>query len=108
MVVVVAILKRFGWPYWAVGLVMGLFVPILLQQVTIDPVWHSGVIFGLVNSVLAGVIGYLVKHRGEAGWLILVLPVIFAVGIWVSGPAYAIYFAISYLCISYLAYGLTR
>jgi len=101
------ILKRIGWPYWALSIVLGVVLPVLLHSISIGGLWRSGVIYGLIYSVTAGVIGHYVKRRGDSWWLLFVLPVLFALGILVSGPKYAIYFAPVYLCISYLAYGLS-
>lgn len=102
------ILKRIGWPYWAMNLLLGLVLPILLHNVSIGGMWRSGVIYGLLYTIIAGLIGFFVKRRGDAWWLLFGLPVLFALGVLLSGPNYAIYFALVYLCISYLSYGLTQ
>ncbi|MTV81267.1 hypothetical protein [Secundilactobacillus folii] len=101
------ILKRLGWPYWLLSLVLGIGFPIMLRNLAIGGMWRSGIIYGLLYSVIAGVLGSLVKRRGDAWWLLFVLPILFAIGVFLSGPQYAIYFAAVYLCIGYLSYGLT-
>lgn len=101
------ILKRIGWPYWAVSIVLGVVLPIILHSISIGGMWRSGMIYGLGYSIIAGLLGYFVKHRGERWWLLFTLPVLFSLGIYLSGPKYALYFAPVYLCISYLAYGLS-
>lgn len=101
------VLKRISWPFWTVSIILGLVVPILLHSISISGLWRSGVIYGLLYSVTAGLIGHLVKRHGDGWWRLFVLPVLFALGIFMSGPKYALYFAPMYLCISYLAYGLS-
>lgn len=101
------ILKRIGWPYWVLSIILGMVMPIILSLVPISEMWRSGVVYGVIYSVAAGLIGFFVKRRGDSWWQIFLLPVLFALGILLSGPKYVIYFALVYLCISYLAYGLS-
>lgn len=101
------VIKRIGWPYWVLSIILGIAVPVLLDNVSIGGLWRSGVIYGLIYAVVAGLIGHFVKRRGDGWWLIFLLPVLFALGIQLSGPKYALYFVPVYLCISYLAYGLS-
>lgn len=101
------VLKRISWPFWMVSIILGIVVPILLYGSSISGLWRSGVIYGLLYSVTAGLIGHVIKRHGDGWWRLLVLPVLFALGILMSGPRYALYFAPMYLCISYLAYGLS-
>ncbi|MCH5461279.1 hypothetical protein HC026_01180 [Lactobacillus sp. LC28-10] len=101
------ILKRIGWPYWVLSIILGAVLPMILSIVPISEMWRSGVIYGLIYSVAAGLIGSFIKRRDDNWWQLFLFPVLFALGIQLSGPEYVIYFALVYLCISYLAYGLS-
>ena len=101
-------LKRIGWPYWVISLILGVVIPYLLEKIiSLGAMVHLGIIFGIVYPILAGLIGWYVKRHDESVWVIWILPVIFAVGLYFVGPLHATYFAPVYLCVAYLTYGLS-
>lgn len=102
------IMKRLRWPYWVFSIVVGGFGPALLAQLNLDQMIRFGLINTLLFSVIAGLIGTLVKHRQESPWVLLVWPAVFLVGALISGPIDTTVFALIYLCISYLSYGFSR
>lgn len=101
------IFKRQTWGYWLIGVLFGVCLPIILKAISISPLWHNGIIFGVFYVIIAGIIGYTLKRNQGGWWLMLLLPVFFTIGTWFAGPKYAIYFTVVYLCVSYLTYGLS-
>lgn len=83
-------------------------MPVILKMSPVDKLWHSGIIFGVIYTVISGLLGYYLKQKGFHGLWLLIFPILFAVGIWLSGPKYALFFAVVYLCVSYLTNGLSR
>ncbi|ANZ61897.1 hypothetical protein AYR62_05140 [Secundilactobacillus paracollinoides] len=101
-------LKRIGWPYWVISLILGVIIPYILERmISFGAMVHLGIIFGILYTICAGVMGWAVKRRGQSVWFIWILPVIYAVGLYFVGPLHATYFAPVYLCVAYLAYGLS-
>ncbi|WP_125681167.1 hypothetical protein [Levilactobacillus yonginensis] len=103
-----AFLERIGWRYWVVALIMGLGLPALAMGIGLSPVWRFGGLLVIINGCLAIVLGRDIYRRTQPGWWLLIWPVIYLLGaVWFL-PKYTRYFAIVYLCLSYLAYGLTQ
>ncbi|WP_125545658.1 hypothetical protein [Levilactobacillus lindianensis] len=103
-----AVLERIGWRYWLVSLGMGLVVPALATWIGISPVWRFGGLLIVINGLLAVMLGRWIFRRSQPGWWVIVWPVVYLIGSMLFLPQYTRYFAIVYLCLSYLGYGLTQ
>ena len=103
-----AFLERIGWRYWLVAIVMGLALPALATGIGISPVMRFGGLLVIINGCLAIILGRLIYRKTQPGWWLLIWPLIYLAGSLWFLPRYTRYFAIVYLCISYLAYGLTQ
>lgn len=103
-----AFLEKIGWHYWIVALVMGIVVPALATAIGISPVMRFGLLLVIINGCVAIILGRLIYRKTQPGWWLLIWPVIYLAGALWFLPGYTRYFAIVYLCVSYLAYGLAR
>ncbi|KRN02610.1 hypothetical protein FD13_GL001834 [Levilactobacillus senmaizukei DSM 21775 = NBRC 103853] len=103
-----AFLEKIGWRYWVIGIIMGIALPGLATLVGISPVWRFGGLLVIINGCLAIAIGRAIYRRTQPGWWLLIWPIIYLLGALWFLPRYTRYFAIVYLCVSYLAYGLTQ
>ncbi|WP_125579898.1 hypothetical protein [Levilactobacillus cerevisiae] len=103
-----AFLERIGWRYWVVAIVMGLALPALATVVGISAVMRFGLLLIIINGCLAIVLGRLIYRKAQPGWWLLIWPLIYLAGSLWFLPQYTYYFAIVYLCVSYLAYGLAQ
>lgn len=102
-----AFFKKMGWRYWIVGLVVGVVFPALAAWIQLSPVWRFGGLLVVINGSLALVLGRLIAKRQRSAWLLFSLPVGYLIGAYAFLPHYTQYFSLVYLCVSYLAYGLT-
>ncbi|CAJ1227615.1 hypothetical protein LZY01_01800 [Levilactobacillus zymae] len=102
-----AFLEKMGWRYWLTGLIMGIVLPALATLLNISTVMRFGGLLLVINGGVAIAVGRLVALKARPMWLLLVLPALYLVGAYGFLPAYTRYFALVYLCVSYLAYGLT-
>lgn len=105
---VMAFFERIGWRYWIISVIMGIAVPALVAWIGIDPVLRFGGLLALVNGCLAIGLGRMIYRRSHPGWWLLIWPVVYLIGAYLFLPQYTIYFAVVYLCLSYLSYGLTQ
>lgn len=103
-----AFLERMGWRYWGLGLVMGLIVPAVLAWISIGPVWRFGLFLVLINGGIAVATGRMIYQRTQPGWWLVIWPLCYLVGAYLLLPQYTWYFAVVYLCLAYLGYGLTQ
>ncbi|MFC6288669.1 hypothetical protein [Levilactobacillus angrenensis] len=103
-----AFLEKIGWRYWVLAIIMGVGLPALATLVSVGPVWRFGLWLVLINGCLAIGVGRVIARKLQPGWWLLIWPVIYCVGAWWFLPRYTRYFAIVYVCLSYLAYGLTQ
>lgn len=106
--VMAGFLKRLGWPFWLLGLVLGLLVPFLLGTIHSDSIIRDGLVYGVIYLVIAGVIGTLIKRRQANPAFLWLFPLFFLLGTWLVGPPDTISFALVYLCVSYLSYGFSH
>ena len=102
-----AFLEKMGWRYWAVGLIVGVGFPALAAWLQVSPVWRFGGLLLVINGSLALIMGRMIAQRQRSAWLLLSLPVGYLIGAYVFLPHYTQSFSLVYLCLSYLAYGLT-
>lgn len=103
-----AVLNKLGWRYWLIGIVMGLLLPAVATWLNISPVMRFGGLLLLVNGGLAIWLGRLIYRHTQPGWWLLIWPVVYLLGAYWFLPQYTLYFAVVYLCLSYLGYGLTQ
>lgn len=101
------ILKKLGWPYWCVGLVMGVMVPLLANAIDVSAVVRFGGLLLVINGGIAITIGRLMARRQQPLWWLLIWPGLYLVGATLFLPQYTQYFALVYLCLSYLTVGLS-
>lgn len=101
------VLEKMGWPYWVISLIMGVIVPLVLTWLEINPVWRFGGLLVILNGALAIWLGRRIARRHQPGWWLLIWPVWYFIGAFGILPHYTRYFALVYLCLVYLAYGLT-
>ncbi|WP_395430325.1 hypothetical protein [Levilactobacillus parabrevis] len=103
-----AFLERVGWRYWAVGLVMGMIVPAVLSWLGVSPVWRFAGLLVIVNGGLAVALGRRIYRRTQPGWWLIIWPLVYLLGSYLFLPQYTWSFAVVYLCLAYLGYGLTE
>jgi len=101
------ILKKLGWPYWVVGIVMGLLIPALMQVIDVSAVVRFGGLLLVINSGIAITIGRVVARRKQPRWWLFIWPVLYVLGAYLFLPQYTQYFALVYLCLSYVTAGLS-
>ncbi|WP_225423482.1 hypothetical protein [Levilactobacillus suantsaii] len=89
------------------GVVVGVGLPALAMGLGLDPVWRFGGLLLILNGGVSIGLGHFVATRQRPWWLLLVFPVFYFIGASGFLPGYTRYFALVYLCLSYLAYGLT-
>ncbi|KRL97605.1 hypothetical protein FD28_GL001691 [Levilactobacillus hammesii DSM 16381] len=87
---------------------MGIVVPAVVAWIGIGPVWRFGGLLAIVNGGLAVALGRAMYRRTQPEWWLLIWPLVYWLGAYLFLPQYTWYFAIVYLCLSYLGYGLTQ
>lgn len=99
--------KKIGWPYWVVGIAMGVVVPLLMKALGLSAVLRFGGLLILVNGGIAIATGRLIVRKQQPRWWLLIWPVWFLVGAMLAWPQYTWAFAVVYLCVAYLTAGLS-
>ncbi|PWG00753.1 hypothetical protein [Levilactobacillus bambusae] len=101
------IINRIGWPYWLVGVGLGIVVPWVLVTAGMAPWLIFCLLLSIVNTMTSIIIGRVIQRRnGSWAWM-LIWPLCFAIGAELFLKPYMIVFAIVYLCLSYMSYGLS-
>ncbi|MDT7014555.1 hypothetical protein [Levilactobacillus namurensis] len=100
-------LKKLGWPYWVVGICLGLVVPAVAQLLAVSAVIRFGILLLVINGGAAIAVGRVIARRQQPKWWVLIFPVCYWLGAYAFLPRYTQYFALVYLCLSYLTAGLS-
>lgn len=86
---------------------MGLLIPALANVIDVSAVVRFGGLLLVINGGIAITIGRLIAKRRQPSWWLLIWPALYLVGAYLSLPQYTWYFALVYLCLSYLTAGLS-
>lgn len=92
----------------AFGAVFAFIVPIISVTLGLNDIMKVGFVLLGANVVYAIVLGLYLGAK-KMSWLILLFfPVLYFIGYKYFFDGYAVYFTAVYLCLTYLAYGITK
>ncbi|MHC9532734.1 hypothetical protein ACVQ8P_00245 [Dellaglioa sp. BT-FLS60] len=97
-----------GW-YLAVSVAIGIVVPMILTLANANDVVKIGVSLFVVNVIFSMIIGVIVGMNSHGLIFNFYFPIIFAIGVLCHlFQGVTIYFAIIYLCLSLLTWGISK
>ncbi|KRL01273.1 hypothetical protein FC81_GL001414 [Liquorilactobacillus capillatus DSM 19910] len=94
--------------YLTVAFAISLVVPIIFTELNFSDIQKIGFALFGVNVIYAILSGLTVGFKKEPAVYLLFFPIIYLLGVKLFFESYAYYFALVYLAITYLAYGITR
>ncbi|ANK59621.1 hypothetical protein [Loigolactobacillus backii] len=94
--------------YFLISLLLTFILPLISRALHISSVIRIGWGFIIVNGIAAILFGLQVARKKRPAWLILIFPFLFTLAVYFLYGKYAYWFALIYLCLSYLSYGLKK
>lgn len=95
--------------YLAVGVAVGIVIPMLLMLANANDVVKIGVSLFVVNVIYSIIVGVIVGMNNHSLIFVFFFPVIFAVGVLCHlFQSVTIFFAIIYACLSLLTWGISK
>lgn len=96
-----------GWIVYGT-IMMTLIMPWLFKLVNAHIVTRVGVLFLILDTIWAFVIGRLIRHYHLHWWWSLLLPVLFGIMVWFRFAKYDYWFVAIYWVVTMLATGSSR